>query len=122
MTNELPMTEIRMEGQNGLHGTGVASSFVIRHSSFPQGFVLPSSFAIRHSSFQRGSALIAVFWMIFALGMVLFAATKALHGDTEYTRMMRGRIYAKRYAETGLELARHKQIERPFKKHGIIPV
>jgi general secretion pathway protein K len=77
-----------------------------------RGFVIPSSFAIRHSSFQRGSALIAVFWMIFALGMVLFAATKALHGDTEYTRMMRGRIYAKRYAETGLELARHPAMQQ----------
>jgi type II secretory pathway component PulK len=90
----------------------IPSSFGFTHSSFPRGFVIPSSFAIRHSSFQRGSALIAVFWMIFALGMVLFAATKALHGDTEYTRMMRGRIYAKRYAETGLELARHPAMQQ----------
>lgn len=80
----------------------------VRHS----GFVIPSSFAIRHSSFQRGSALIAVFWMIFVLGMVLFAATKALHADTDYTRTMRGRIFAKRFAETGIELARHPAMQQ----------
>ncbi|WP_395715436.1 general secretion pathway protein GspK [Prosthecobacter sp.] len=65
----------------------------------------------RHSK-ERGSALIAVFWMIFVLGMVLFGATKALHADTEYTRMMRGRIFAKRYAEAGIELARHPAMQQ----------
>ncbi|MEZ5387776.1 MAG: type II secretion system protein GspK [Prosthecobacter sp.] len=101
MTHQVPTTENRMEGCKAGHGMVRAS-----------GFVIPSAFALRHSSFQRGSALIAVFWMIFVLGMVLFAATKALHADTAYTRMMRGRIYAKRYAETGLELARHPVIQQ----------
>lgn len=66
---------------------------------------------IRHSSFQQGSALIAVFWMIAVLGMILFAATKALYADTAATRMMRGRIFAKRFAEMGLEVARHPAIQ-----------
>jgi hypothetical protein len=77
-----------------------------------RGFVIPSSFAIRHSSFCRGSALIAVFWMIAMLGMVMFAGAKALQADTQYTRMMRGRIFAKRYAEMGLEVARHPAIQQ----------
>ena len=80
----------------------------VRHS----GFVIPSSFAIRHASFQRGSALIAVFWMIAILGMVMFSGAKALQADTEFTRMMRGRIFAKRYAEMGLEVARHPAIQQ----------
>lgn len=112
MTNEAPMTEVRMEGQNALQGSGMASPFAIRHSSFRPGFRIPSHASrITHHS-QRGSALIAVFWMIFALGMVLFAATKSLHADTEYTRMMRGRIFAKRFAETGIELARHPAMQQ----------
>lgn len=76
------------------------------------GFVIPSSFAIRISSFRRGSALIAVFWMIAILGMVMFAGAKALQADTQYTRMMRGRIFAKRYAEMGIEVARHPAIQQ----------
>jgi len=76
------------------------------------GYVIPSSFFLRHSSFQRGSALIAVFWMIAVLGMVMFAGAKALQADTQYTRMMRGRIFAKRYAEMGLEVARHPAIQQ----------
>jgi general secretion pathway protein K len=90
-----------MEGQNARQG-GVCAS----------GFVIPSSFALRHSSLQRGSALIAVFWMIFVLGMVMFASTKALHADTDYARTMRGRMFAKRYAETGIELARHPAMQQ----------
>ena len=75
----------------------------VRHG----GFVIPASFSIRHASFQRGSALIVVFWMIAILGMVMFAGAKALQTDSQYTRMMRGRIFAKRYAEMGIEVARH---------------
>ena len=61
---------------------------------------------------NHGSALIAVFWMIAILGMVMFAGAKALQADTEFTRMMRGRIFAKRYAEMGLEVARHPAIQQ----------
>ncbi len=71
-----------------------------------RGFVIHLSF-MRRSALQRGSALIAVFWMIAVLGMVMFAGAKALQGDAQYTRMMRGRIFAKRYAEMGIEVARH---------------
>lgn len=69
---------------------------------------------IRRSSFwrsQRGSSLIAVFWMIAVLGMVLFAATKLLATDTAAARVMRDRMQAKRYAEMGLEVGRHPSIE-----------
>jgi hypothetical protein len=72
----------------------------------------PSSFSLHHSSFgRRGSALIAVFWMIAVLGMVLFAATKLLATDTAAARVMRDRMQAKRYAEMGLEVGRHPRIE-----------
>ncbi len=89
MTNEIPVTQ------------GLRS-----RSARPGGFVIPSSF-FRDASLQRGSALIVVFWMIAVLGMVVFAGAKALQADSQYTRMMRGRIFAKRYAEMGIEVARH---------------
>lgn len=82
------------------------SHTMVRHS----GFVIPSSFRLHGLSLRRGSALIAVFWMIAVLGMVMFAGAKALQADTDYTRMMRGRIFAKRYAEMGIEVARHPAI------------
>jgi hypothetical protein len=50
---------------------------------------------IRRHSTQRGSALIAVFWMIAVLGMVMFAGPRRCR-RTRYTRTMRGRIFAKR--------------------------
>ncbi len=75
------------------------------------GFVIPSSFASRRLSSQRGSALIVVFWMIAILGMVMFAGAKSLQADSQFTRMMRGRIFAKRYAEMGIEVARHPAIK-----------
>lgn len=90
MTNELPMTE-RKASRSARSGAG---------------FVMASSW-LRRSSSQRGSALIVVFWMIAILGMVMFAGANALHADSQYTRMMRGRIFAKRYAEMGIEVARH---------------
>lgn len=66
----------------------------------------------RRSSFlKQGSALIAVFWMIAVLGMVIFASTKMLAADTKSARIMRDRMFAKRYAEMGLEVGRHPQIE-----------
>ena len=71
-----------------------------------------SSFRLQPSGFnERGSALIAVFWMIAVLGMVLFAATKLLATDTAAARVMRDRMHAKRYAEMGLEVGRHPSIE-----------
>ncbi|WP_395737776.1 general secretion pathway protein GspK [Prosthecobacter sp.] len=72
-----------------------------------RGFVMLSSCRRRRLSMERGSALIVVFWMIAILGMVMFAGAKALQADSQYTRLMRGRIFAKRYAEMGIEVARH---------------
>lgn len=56
---------------------------------------------------HQGSALIAVFWMIAILGMVVYAGAKALEADSRYARQMRGRTYAKRLAQMGLEIGRH---------------
>lgn len=71
-----------------------------------------SPYSLTRSSFnERGSALIAVFWMIAVLGMVLFAATKLLATDTAAARVMRDRMQAKRLAEMGLEVGRHPRIE-----------
>ncbi|MDB6072896.1 MAG: hypothetical protein JWO89_536, partial [Verrucomicrobiaceae bacterium] len=53
------------------------------------------------SQLNQGSALIAVFWMIAVLGMVIFASTKMLAADTKSARVMRDRMFAKRYAEMG---------------------
>ncbi|MCX6855722.1 MAG: type II secretion system protein GspK, partial [Verrucomicrobia bacterium] len=60
---------------------------------------------------QKGSALIAVFWMIAVMGMVVFAGAKALDADTRATRALRGRTFAKRLAQMGLEVARHPVIQ-----------
>jgi general secretion pathway protein K len=60
---------------------------------------------------QSGSALIAVFWMIAVLGMVMFASAKMLDNDTRASRLMRDRAFAKRNAERGLELGRHPRME-----------
>jgi len=61
---------------------------------------------------HQGSALIAVFWMIAVMGMVIFASAKALDADSKYARLMRGRTYAKRLAQMGLEVARHPAIQQ----------
>lgn len=60
---------------------------------------------------RAGSALMAVFWMIAVLGMVLFASTKLLHADTSAARVTRDRMFAKRYAEMGVEVGRHPAME-----------
>lgn len=60
---------------------------------------------------KKGSALIAVFWMIAVMGMVVFAGAKALNADTRATRALRGRTFAKRLAQMGVEVARHPAIQ-----------
>lgn len=59
---------------------------------------------------RQGSALIAVFWMIAVLGMVVYAGAKALDLDTTDGRLNRNRVYARRMAETGIEIGRHPSI------------
>lgn len=67
--------------------------------------------AIQHRRFRaRGSALIAVFWLIAVLGLVIFAGAKMLAADSRYARMMKGRILAKRYAEAGLAIGAHPAV------------
>ena len=78
-----------------------AQSLTTKHPS-------PNIFIARS---RRGSALVAVFWMIAVMGMVLFASTKLLRSDTQSARVMRDRMFAKRYAEMGLEVGRHPAME-----------
>jgi type II secretory pathway component PulK len=100
MTKQHSKTECR-KGDHTILPGGVRAS----------GFVISLSFGFRHSSFHRGSALIAVFWMIAVMGMVVLAGAKALQADTQATRELRGRTFAKRLAQMGLEVARHPTIQ-----------
>jgi general secretion pathway protein K len=59
---------------------------------------------------RRGSALVAVFFMIAILGMVMYAGAKALEADAGHSRLTRARVLAKRYAQAGIELGRHPQM------------
>ena len=70
---------------------------------------MKSRLTINRSS-QRGSALIAVFWLIAILGMIVFGGAKMLATDSRYTKDTRGRIYAKRFAEMGLAVGQHPAI------------
>jgi general secretion pathway protein K len=65
----------------------------------------------RHT--HHGSALIAVFWMIAIIGMIVTASSTMLENDTRSARLMRDRAFAKRQAEKGLEIGRHPRME-PF--------
>jgi general secretion pathway protein K len=60
---------------------------------------------------ENGSSLIAVFWMIAVLGMVIFSANAMLENDSRSARLMRDRALAKRNAEKGLEIGRHPRME-----------
>ncbi len=60
---------------------------------------------------RRGSALVAVFFMIAILGMVMYAGAKALDSDTQHSRLTRARVLAKRYAQMGIEVGRHPVIK-----------
>ena len=69
---------------------------------------IPPSFTTHRR--EQGSALIAVFWLIAVLGMVVFASTKMLATDSHYAKESRGRIFAKRFAEMGLAVGQHPAI------------
>lgn len=60
---------------------------------------------------RRGSALVAVFFMIAILGMVMYAGAKALDADAQHSRLTRARVLAKRYAQMGIELGKHPQMK-----------
>ncbi len=59
------------------------------------------------SKTQRGSALIAVFWLIAILSMIMLVGVRLLETDTNISRVNRARIYAQRFAEAGLAVGRH---------------
>ena len=58
---------------------------------------------------QRGSALIAVFWLIAMMGMIVFVGVRVLETDTRVARTNRARIYAKQQAETVVNEAKAYQ-------------
>ena len=72
--------------------------------------ILPRHGMNRFHRARNGSALVAVFWMIAVLGMVVYAGAKALETDTADGRLNRNRTYARRMAETGIEIGRHPSI------------
>ncbi len=67
------------------------------------------TFHHRHLA-QRGSALIAVFWLIAILSMIMLVGVRMLEADTKISRVNRARIYAQRFAETGIAIGRHPMI------------
>lgn len=115
MTHAVSSHEFTHEAPPALPGkvraSGVAlssSSIESRASQFP--LRVPSFGMLPHAT-RRGSSLIAVFWMITVMGMVVLAGTKALDADTRGTRELRGRTFAKRLAQMGLEVARHPAVK-----------
>ena len=56
---------------------------------------------------SRGSALVAVFFMIAILGMVMYAGAKALDADAKHSSLTRARVLAKRYSQMVIEVGKH---------------
>ncbi len=59
------------------------------------------------NSKERGSSLVATFWLIATLGMILFGATKFISVDGSLLAARKGVAYARAHAETGLALGAH---------------
>lgn len=60
---------------------------------------------------ERGSALIAVFWLIAILGMVIFGAAKFVSLDSLWITGLRKSAMAASHAESGLAIASHPQVQ-----------
>lgn len=56
---------------------------------------------------NRGSSLVATFWLIATLGMILFGATKFISVDGSLLAARKSVAYARARAETGLALGAH---------------
>lgn len=63
-----------------------------------------------HLTSERGSALVAVFWLIAILGMIMLVGVRLLEADSKVSRVNRARIYALRNAEKGMSIGRHPSI------------
>ncbi len=51
-----------------------------------------------------------MFWLIAILSMIMLVGVRMLEADTKISRVNRARIYAQRFAETGLAIGRHPLI------------
>jgi type II secretory pathway component PulK len=56
---------------------------------------------------ERGSSLIATFWLIATLGMIVFGATKFISVDGSLLAARKSMAFARAHAETGLALGAH---------------
>jgi general secretion pathway protein K len=56
---------------------------------------------------HRASSLIATFWLIATLGMILFGTTKFLSVDSKLLAVRKSMAFARAHAETGLALGAH---------------
>jgi len=61
---------------------------------------------------HRGSALVAVFWLIAVMGLLVFGALQFVAVDSRTVTAQRGLAQARRQAEQGLALGAHPQVER----------
>ena len=60
----------------------------------------------------RGSALVATFWLIATLGMVIFGATKFISVDGRLLAARKGMAFARAQAESGLAIGSHPATRR----------
>jgi len=61
---------------------------------------------------QRGSSLVATFWLIATLGMVIFGATKFISVDGKLLAARKGAAFARAQAESGLAIGSHPNTRR----------
>ncbi len=61
---------------------------------------------------QRGSSLVATFWLIATLGMVIFGATKFISVDGKLLAARKGMAFARAQAESGLAIGAHPNTRR----------
>jgi len=61
---------------------------------------------------HRGSSLVATFWLIATLGMVIFGATKFISTDGRLLAARKGMAFARAQAESGLAIGTHPATRR----------
>ena len=61
---------------------------------------------------QRGSSLVATFWLIATLGMVIFGATRFISVDGKLLASRKAMAFAKAQAESGLAIGAHPNTRR----------
>ena len=61
---------------------------------------------------RRGSALVAVFWLIAVLGLIVFAAIQLVSTDAGVAASIKNAEQARRMAEKGLAIGTHPEVEK----------